>query len=155
MRAYCHGNQSRLQPTTLLPATPCHPFATLSLSRSTRPILSSPIYIYIVYIYIYILYISYIYISAISFSSDEFREKMVKIRHVRSFFSRQQDREKEGEKFLLRDDSLFFGIFFESCSVLFFFFSFKLVCLIFEKNCVTSEKFTLSQFFDSVKKKEL
>lgn len=32
MRAYCHGNQSRLQPTTLLPTTP--PATPLPLSRS-------------------------------------------------------------------------------------------------------------------------
>ena len=50
MRAYCHGNQSRLQPTTLLSTTPLPPLSlTLSLSLAhsialDRAILSFPIY---------------------------------------------------------------------------------------------------------------
>ena len=52
MRAYCHGNQSRLQPTTLLSTTPLPPlFVSLSLSLVVahsialdRAILSFPIY---------------------------------------------------------------------------------------------------------------
>lgn len=93
MRAYCHGNQSRLQPTTLLPTTPCHPFVSLPLYHS------DPSYSLISYI------------SAISFSSDEFREKIVKTVHgrplflhvalVRSFFSpriRKEDRGKSSKR---------------------------------------------------------
>lgn len=72
------------------------------------------------------------------------------LRSFRAPFTRQQDREKEGEKFLL-NDSLFFGIISNlaaPCIFFLFFLPFRCLFNLRKRNSIV-EKNPLSRFFDS------